>query len=102
MTWHVVAEHSDADTASEVWTVSRDPRSCGWETDSGFSGYGLTKSDAEELANGANLVAAAKGQPSLFGPLLHAALHALRSYQYGNASPDLAKGIADQIEGALP
>jgi hypothetical protein len=31
-------------------------------------------------------------------PLLRAAFHALRSYQYGNASPDLAKEIADKLE----
>lgn len=30
--------------------------------------------------------------------LLQAAVHALRSYQYGNGSPDLAKEIADRIE----
>ena len=33
--------------------------------------------------------------------LLGAAGHALRSYQYGNASPDLAEEIANQIERAL-
>lgn len=37
-----------------VWTVSRDPNTTGWCTDSGYSGYGLTKADAEELANAAN------------------------------------------------
>lgn len=30
--------------------------------------------------------------------LLKAALQALRSYQYGNSSPDLAKEIADKID----
>jgi hypothetical protein len=33
--------------------------------------------------------------------LLVAAYHALRSYQFGNASPDLAAGIADLIEAEL-
>ena len=33
--------------------------------------------------------------------LLQAASHALRSYQYGNASPDLAKSCADKIDQAL-
>jgi hypothetical protein len=33
--------------------------------------------------------------------LLSAALSALRSYQYGNAAPDLAKEVADTIEKAL-
>lgn len=32
---------------------------------------------------------------------LTVAVHALRSYQYGNASPDLAKEIADAIEEYL-
>lgn len=32
---------------------------------------------------------------------LDAAEHALRSYQLGNASPDLARGIADLCEAAL-
>ena len=34
--------------------------------------------------------------------LLQGALHALRSYQHGNASVDLAKTIADKIETELP
>jgi len=33
--------------------------------------------------------------------LLKSASHALRSYQYGNASPDLAKMIADKIDEQL-
>lgn len=33
--------------------------------------------------------------------LLRAAAHALRSYQYGNASPDLAQEVADAIDEAL-
>lgn len=33
--------------------------------------------------------------------MLTAASHALKSYAYGNASPDLAKGIAEKIDGAL-
>ena len=37
-----------------VWTISRDPNETGWETDCGHNGYGLTKADAEELANAAN------------------------------------------------
>lgn len=31
--------------------------------------------------------------------LLRAASHCLRSYQYGNVSPDAAKAVADKIEG---
>jgi hypothetical protein len=34
--------------------LSRDPNTTGWNTDSGHPGYGLTKADAEELANAAN------------------------------------------------
>lgn len=30
-----------------------------------------------------------------------AAVHALRSYQYGNASPELAEEIADVLEAAI-
>lgn len=33
--------------------------------------------------------------------LLQAAFHALRSYEFGNASPALAKDIADRIETKL-
>lgn len=33
--------------------------------------------------------------------VLRAAMHALRSYQYGNGSLDLAREIADQIEVVL-
>ena len=30
-----------------------------------------------------------------------AAVHALRSYQYGNASPDLAQTVADKLTAAI-
>lgn len=33
--------------------------------------------------------------------LLTAAYHALRSYQYGNTSPDLAESLADNIQEFL-
>lgn len=33
--------------------------------------------------------------------LLQAAYHALRSYQHGNGSKELAKGIADEIDDHL-
>jgi len=33
--------------------------------------------------------------------LLNAASHALRSYQYGNGSGELAESIADKIDAAL-
>lgn len=61
MTWYVVTEdrswrgETEAGSAAEkVWTVSRDPEKPGWETDGGFSGYGLTKADAQFLADAAN------------------------------------------------
>ena len=55
--WYVtIDKHSShIDDPDEcAWTVSRDPNCTGWNTDSGYSGYGLTKADAEELANAAN------------------------------------------------
>lgn len=57
--WYVtIDKHSNHidDPEARAWTVSRDPDETGWETDSGFVGYGLTKHDAEELANAANRV----------------------------------------------
>ncbi|WKA31627.1 hypothetical protein [Bradyrhizobium roseum] len=32
---------------------------------------------------------------------LKAAMHALRSYQFGNSAPDLAQGIADDLEALI-
>jgi hypothetical protein len=55
--WYVTIDKQSSyiDEPDEwVWTVSRDPNHTGWCTDSGYSGYGLTKADAEELANAAN------------------------------------------------
>lgn len=34
----------------EIWTLSAIPNEPGWETDSGCSGYGLTKALADEIA----------------------------------------------------
>jgi hypothetical protein len=36
-----------------------------------------------------------------FRPLLTSAVHALRSYEFGNASPDLAKEVADTLDKIL-
>ena len=44
------------DPDAYVWTLSHDPNETGWETDSGYSGYGLLKRDAEELANAADRI----------------------------------------------
>ena len=55
--WYVtIDKHSShiAEPDECVWTISRDPGCTGWNTDSGHFGYGLTKADAEELANAAN------------------------------------------------
>ncbi len=37
-----------------VWTLSRKPHECGWRNDCDCKGYGLTYSEAEELADAAN------------------------------------------------
>ena len=50
--WYVVVDEncSYPEPHEHVWTVSRDPNETGWNTDSGFNGYGLTKADAAEAA----------------------------------------------------
>ena len=56
--WYVVCDESVADESpdddDEIWTVSKDPNKTGWNTDSGYEGYGLKKADAEFLAAAAN------------------------------------------------
>jgi hypothetical protein len=59
--WYVVCDRdvSDCDSAEdrdemEIWTLSRNPNYAGWNTDGGYSGYGLTKADADFLATAAN------------------------------------------------
>ena len=56
--WFVVRDKSCSsdidDEEAAVWTLSRWPNETGWETDSGYSGYGLTYADARELADAAN------------------------------------------------
>lgn len=39
--------------------------------------------------------------PARARELLRAAYHALRSYEYGNSSPDLARDIADRLRAEL-
>ena len=56
--WYAVCE-SDGDQMigaphDRIWTLSRDPNRCGWETESGCPGYGLMRADAEFLAAAAN------------------------------------------------
>jgi hypothetical protein len=64
--WYVVAETTkekelelfkgrDEDGRPyEVWTLSLDPETPGWNTDSAYNGYGLTYDLAKELADAAN------------------------------------------------
>jgi len=56
MKWYVVVDDYCTNPHPEdaVWTISRNSSEPGWETDSGFCGYGLVRVDAEELANAAN------------------------------------------------
>jgi hypothetical protein len=50
--WRIHCEREDA-AEEEVWTVSRSTTP-GWDTDSGCGGYGLTKAEAQFLADAAN------------------------------------------------
>ena len=44
-------EKNNAESADEqIWTISGNPDETGWETDSGHSGYGLTKEQADYYA----------------------------------------------------
>ena len=55
--YYVVADECSSDPAdseARIWTLSKHPENTGWETDSGFSGYGLLKEEAEFLALAAN------------------------------------------------
>lgn len=51
--WYAVAD-KDGNPDKAIWTLSTDPNELGWETDSGFPGYGLFKAEAEFLAQAAN------------------------------------------------
>lgn len=54
--WHVVCSDYATTPAKRerIWTISRKAKTPGWETDAGFSGYGLTWKHATELADAAN------------------------------------------------
>jgi len=55
--WFVVPGAEDrTDPNAATWTISHWPDQPGWNTDLGHEGYGLTKAQAEELANAANAV----------------------------------------------
>ncbi len=59
--WYVVRDkycsYDINDEKAKVWTLSREPGTPGWETDGGYSGYGLTYGQARELADAANAAA---------------------------------------------
>ena len=57
----------------------------------------LPRPPARDPDAAARLIAAA---PELLA-VAHAAYHALKSYEYGNASPDLARSCAAAIEDVL-
>jgi hypothetical protein len=56
--WYVVRDsmcsYDIRDEEARVWTLSLSPTETGWNTDSGYSGYGLTYAEACELADAAN------------------------------------------------
>ena len=72
MTWYVVCWHDEWDDPAnapadyrsdrakyeelEIWTISRDPKQCGWETDCGCPGYGLTYTKANAIVGNLNMV----------------------------------------------
>ena len=92
--WHVVVDKycsypDDPDAA--VWTLSRDSNETGWETDSGYSGYGLLKADAEELANAANKVA------ELEDNMFEAMNHAVKYWKENGMKTDDQLGIVSLI-----
>lgn len=51
-------------------------------------------------ANARHIVRAANSHDELLAVAI-ASMHALRSYQYGNASQDLAEEVADKLQAAI-
>jgi hypothetical protein len=49
-------DNQDFREGRQNWTISTDPKETGWETDSGYSGYGLPKELAEMVAEAMNKV----------------------------------------------
>jgi hypothetical protein len=92
--WYVTCSESATDPRPEeaIWTLSRDPNDTGWETDAGYDGYGLTKKDAEELANAANCVG-----------VLRKIMRSASGYAFAEASvdpPGLKRKLRAQIKSA--
>lgn len=54
--WHVVChpDCSEPHPLARVWTLTLDKNIPGWDTNGGYHGYGLTHSQAQELADAAN------------------------------------------------
>jgi hypothetical protein len=69
MKWYVVVDEYCANPHPDdaVWTISRNSSEPGWNTDSGFCGYGLVRVDAEELANAANEVERLRSALEFYG-----------------------------------
>ncbi len=61
--WYVVHDWGKDTPSSDaqVFTISKDPKKCGWDTDLGCEGYGLTKFEADWLAEAANEKEAREG-----------------------------------------
>ncbi len=67
MTWHIHVDRDDRyfgdDPDNERWwTITQYPGQPGWNTDSGFPGYGLTKAAAQFLRDAANEKEAREGK----------------------------------------
>jgi hypothetical protein len=60
MKYYAVCDHNTSFDEGEerdyanIWTVSCFPDRTGWNTDSGHDGYGLTRREAQFLADAAN------------------------------------------------
>jgi hypothetical protein len=61
--WFVVAEYPENMDKKNVWTVSQHPEYTGWDTDSSFPNYGLSKTAAQFLADAANEKETRDGSP---------------------------------------
>jgi|ERR1044072_3538970 hypothetical protein len=66
-----------------------------------WSGFdGIDRSKRKVIANAELIVRAVNAYDELLAAC-RAAYDALRSYQHGNASPDLAKEVADKLSGVI-
>lgn len=58
-----VVAHQQSRPESEVFTISPDPRACGWSTDWGVNGYGLPLHVAEALVAAYNAARVTMSKP---------------------------------------